>query len=281
MSPATGVGAADRVLPVTRVLAGVIIPFLVLAAFVLLGRPHETGRLFAWPINPPMTAIALGATYTGGIVFFTRAMFARRWSSIALGFPAVVAFATTLGIVTVIHWDRFSHDLLAFWLWAGLYFTTPALVLLVWLANSRAAPRTSQDPATMPQALRAALAAVGGVLAVTGLVLLLVPEFAETTWAWTLSPLTSRTMAATFFLPAVVMVGIALDGRWSSTRIPLEAQGTSAVLALIGAVVRWEDLQGPGLAVVGFFGGLAALLVLTAALYSIARRGDGERNSTT
>ena len=36
---------------------------------------------------------------------------------------------TLLGIATVVHWDKFSHGHLAFWLWAGLYFTAPFLVL--------------------------------------------------------------------------------------------------------------------------------------------------------
>ena len=33
-----------------------------------------------------------------------------------------------MGVATVIHWDRFVHTNVAFWLWAALYFSTPLLV---------------------------------------------------------------------------------------------------------------------------------------------------------
>ena len=267
-------GADVGVLRSTRVLAGVIIPFLVLAAFILLLQPQETARLFAWPINPQLTAMALGSTYAGGIVFFSRVLAARRWSAVALGFPAVAAFAGTLGVVTIIHWDRFTHDHVAFWVWTALYLTTPVLVLAAWLVNSRAAPRSPADPATVPANLRAVIAAAGTVLGVVGLWLLFLPGSAAAVWAWELSPLTARVVAATFLLPALVAIGIAVDGRWSSMRIPLEAQGAAALLGLISALVRREDLQGPDFAVAGFFIGLAGLLVATAALYLTARRRD-------
>lgn len=267
-------GADAGVLLATRVLAGVIIPFLVLAAFILLLRSGETARLFAWPINPQLTAMALGSAYAGGIVFFSRVLAARRWSAVALGFPAVVAFAGTLGVVTIVHWDRFTHDLMAFWVWTALYFTTPVLVLVAWLVNSRAAPRSPEDPATVPAPLRAVIAAVGAVLAVVGLWLLIFPGSAAAVWAWELSPLTARVIAATFFLPSLVAIGIALDGRWTSMRIPLEAQGAAALLGLVSAIVRREDLQGPDYAVAGFFVGLASLVVATTALYLTAWRRD-------
>ena len=63
MSPAGGaVVARDRVLPGTRVLSIVIIPFL-LVAFVLLyfwPSADDTARLFAWRIVPGFTSMVLG-----------------------------------------------------------------------------------------------------------------------------------------------------------------------------------------------------------------------------
>ena len=52
-----GARALDRVLPYTRVVAYVIIPFLVAAAFLLLVLPGGTEQHFAWTINPPVTAM--------------------------------------------------------------------------------------------------------------------------------------------------------------------------------------------------------------------------------
>ena len=137
----------DRVLPATRILSIAIIPFL-LAAFVLLyfwPSANDTGRLFAWRIIPPFTAMVLAAVYLGGAYFFFRAARARYWHTISAGFLSVGLFASLMGIATILHWSLFIHTNLAFWLWAGLYFTTPFLVFAVWWRNRREEPPTAAD----------------------------------------------------------------------------------------------------------------------------------------
>ncbi|HEY7628066.1 MAG TPA: hypothetical protein VH761_13410, partial [Ilumatobacteraceae bacterium] len=126
--PATGasrVDRDDRVLPATRVLAAVIVPFLVVAFVVLYPWPGDTRRWFAWTIKPTMTPMVLGSAYIGGAYFFVRAYGARQWHTVMAGFVPVTLFASCLGIATIVHWDKFNHDHVAFWIWAGLYFTTP------------------------------------------------------------------------------------------------------------------------------------------------------------
>lgn len=54
------------------------------------------------------------------------------------------------GIATVIHWDKFTHDHVAFWLWAGLYFTTPFLVFAVWAANRGHGAAASGEELELP-----------------------------------------------------------------------------------------------------------------------------------
>ena len=49
----------NRVLISTRLLALVIIPFLLGAFIILYVFPGETARLFAWPIKPTMTSMVL------------------------------------------------------------------------------------------------------------------------------------------------------------------------------------------------------------------------------
>ena len=59
-TPAT---AADRVLPATRILSIVIIPFLVVAFVLLYFWPSadDTARLFAWRIVPDFTSMLLAS----------------------------------------------------------------------------------------------------------------------------------------------------------------------------------------------------------------------------
>src|SRR2546429_26057 len=125
----------DRILPEVRWLAVLIIPFLVAASILLFIWPNDTDKLFAWTIKPAMTPMMLAAAYLGGIYFFTRAALAKRWHLVKLGFLPVTAFASLLGIATLLHWDRFNHIHVSFYTWAILYFTTPFLVFVVWLRN--------------------------------------------------------------------------------------------------------------------------------------------------
>jgi hypothetical protein len=117
----------DRVLVSTRVLALVIIPFLVGAFVILYGFPRHTARLFAWPIKPTMTSMMLASAYLGGAYFFVRVVAERHWSVIKGGFLPVVLFASLLGVATVIHWGVFNHGHVTFGIWATLYFTTPGV----------------------------------------------------------------------------------------------------------------------------------------------------------
>ena len=105
----------NRVLFRTRLLALVILPFLLGAFTILYVFPLDTVRLFAWPIKPTMTSMVLASAYFGGAYFFVRVLFERRWNVIKIGFVSVTMFARLLGVATVMHWRVFNHprDLLA------------------------------------------------------------------------------------------------------------------------------------------------------------------------
>src|SRR5438270_4263712 len=90
LSP-SGLAPDDRILPETRWLAALIIPFLVVAFIILYFWPHDTDKLFAWTIKPTITPMMLAAAYVGGIYFFTRAILAKQWHQVKLGFLPVTA----------------------------------------------------------------------------------------------------------------------------------------------------------------------------------------------
>jgi hypothetical protein len=227
----------DRMLVVTRLLAAIIIPFLVIAFGMLYLLPTYTDQLFAWGIKPPISAMMLGAAYIGGAYFFTRVLITKHWHTITLGFWPVTAFAAYLGIATIVHWDRFNHAHISFTLWAILYFTLPFLLALVWFLNrvsDSGAP--DQNYPRLPSLIRLLFGLEGALLVIISLLLLVIPDAMIPTWPWTLSPLTARVMAAMFVLPGIVGLGIAADARWSATKIILQAQ-IGAILFILGAVV--------------------------------------------
>jgi hypothetical protein len=164
-------GGDDRVRPLTKWVSLATIPFLVVAFAVLYPFPHDTARLFAWPIKPTIMPMILASVYIGGAYFFLRAATASQWHTVKGGFVPVGTFATLMGVATILHWDKFSHSHVAFWLWAGLYFTTPFLIFWAWWANRRHdVPATSADP-LLPVRVSRVIAVLGALSVLTAIFL--------------------------------------------------------------------------------------------------------------
>jgi hypothetical protein len=232
----------DRVLPATRWLSAVIVPFLVVAFVDLYFWPASTGRGFAWTIVPRLTPMLLGAVYIGGAYFFVRAARAKHWHEIKAGFVPVACFASLMGIATVLHWGRFNHHHVAFWLWAALYFTTPFLVVAVWLANRSQDVPVRPDDVLLPRPVRWAVGAVGLLAVATSAFLFLLPAKAITVWPWLLTPLTARVMGAVFAL-GVAAVGAFTEARWTSYRLMVQVGGVMLALIAIAVVRAPGDLD--------------------------------------
>ena len=233
----------DRILPYTRFVAYVVIPFLVAAAFLLLVLPAGTEQHFAWTIEPPITAMLLGSAYAGGIWFFAQVAVQRRWHRVRYGFPAVLVFATLLAIATFLHWDRFHLGHVSFITWVVLYVTTPVLVLVALILNRREDDGLPEDgDPVIPAPWRYVLALVGAAAAVTGLVLFIAPPLLMDAWAWEVTPLTARIVGAVLTLPGMVNVWMLWDHRWSAFRWVFQAQMVSLACMLIAIAVRFGDL---------------------------------------
>ena len=262
----TPTAADDRVLAFTRGLSAAIVGFLVVAFAVLYPWPTDTGRLFAWHIVPTMTAMVLGSAYLGGAYFFIRVATASSWHTVKAGFLPVALFATLLGVATIVHWNKFIHSHVAFWLWAGLYFTTPFLVLGGWLRNRRMDVSAIADDVLVPVAATWTLTILGAVAFITGAVLYLAPAMAMRFWPWQLTPLTCRTIGAVWCL-GVAGVAAPLDRRWTTVRIPLHTAAVMMSLMFIAGIRASAEFDAgkalTWLLAVGFVVVIVAIAVLS------------------
>ena len=198
---------------------------------------------------------------------------AKQWHTIKVGFPPVIMFASLLGIATLLHWDRFTHDHISFFTWTALYVTTPFLVFGAWWFNRRTDPHTPDAAdVIIPDWTALAARRVGAVTLIISLLLFLFPQAMIAVWPWTLTPLTARVAGAMFALPGLVGLGIALDRRWSAARIILQAQVLSIAFILIAAIRSWSDFNPANLATWLFIGGLGGLLVGIVVLYAFMER---------
>jgi hypothetical protein len=268
-------GAHDRVLPYTRVLAYVLIPFLVAAAFLLIVLPGGTEQHFAWTIDPPLTAMLLGSAYAGGIWFFAQVATQPRWHRVRHGFPAVLVFATLLSASTFMHWDRFHFGHISFITWVTLYVATPVLVLIAIIVNLReddGAPE-AEGEVTIPAPWRYVLALVGAAASVTGFVLFAVPSLLIGVWAWDVTPLTARVVGAVLTLPGMVNIWMLWDSRWSAFRLVFQAQLVSLACIIIAIVVRFGDLEWSRPSAWLFTVGIAASAAIYLAFHLSLERG--------
>jgi hypothetical protein len=233
----------DQVLGYTRALSLAITPFLVVGFVVLYAFPERSVQLWAWGIRPTMSAMVLASAYLGGAYFFVRAVWERRWHVVSTGFLAVALFATLLGIATVLHWDRFTHGHVAFWLWAALYFTTPFLVLGAWLGNQRLAARPGPQERRLGPVARWVVALVGLLALVQGVVMFVVPAVVIPVWPWALTPLTCRVLGAVLCLGCAGIAALA-DPRWSAIELMLQVEVIMLVLILAAAVRAHAEFDG-------------------------------------
>ena len=284
---ASPVGAApgavrdDRILPETKVLAVVVIPALLAASTILFIFPAHTGDLFAWEIKAHMSGAALAVPYIAGAYYFARVLTGSRWHHFAPGLLPVGAFTLVQGIATVLHWGLFNHDHVAFWAWALIYLTTPALVPLVWWRNQATDPGTPDpDDVEIPRAVRIGFLAAGAGQLTIALFLVLFPNTAIDIWPWHLTPLTARTTAG-WFAFGLFFLMFARETRWSAARVTFQALLLGLTLAIVSVIRWWEEFHTERIATWVFVVGLVSLTALMALLYAVMERRRGAGFSAT
>jgi hypothetical protein len=266
----------DRVQPLTRGVAYAIVPFLVVGFAVLYPWPGDTGRLFAWRIAPAMSSMVLGSAYLGGAYFFVRAARATAWHTVKGGFVPVGVFASSMGIATIVHWAKFNHSHVAFWLWVLLYFTTPFLIFGVWLRNRRYDAPAADGEVLLPSLAARLIGAVGVLAVCVGLLLFVFPGNAAAWWPWPLTPLTARALGAIFLL-GLAGVGAFVDRRWSSARLPFQVALVMLSLILVAAARGYAEFDPANVLTWLFGAGFIGMTVAMAVIYRWMQRQAGPR----
>jgi hypothetical protein len=267
----------DRVLPLTRWVARLIVPFLAAAFLVLYGVPGRTTEFFAWTIRPDMTPILMGAGYGAGVYFFYRVSTADEWHRVAAVLPGIAAFTWFMAVATVLHWANFNHGHHTFYLWVFLYAVTPVLVPGIYVLNRRTDPvEPSPAEIRLPRVVRALGGGLGLLVAVTAAALFVAPGPMIGAWPWAVSPLTARILAGWFALFGVVNGVTALDPRWSAARLAVQSQLLGFALVLAGVARSWDDFDPSNPLTPAVVGGMVLYLgcVLVLYLRMEARRRD-------
>lgn len=261
----------DRILPATRIVAVIVIPFLWLAFLILFFNPDSTGEHFAWQIKPHMTSLYIGAGYIGGSWLFVNILIQKHWHRVQGAFLPITVFTWFMLAATLLHWDRFSHGTLGFNLWLILYAVTPFLVPAIWISNKEADTRQPEESDLLVAPIILwILRLIGTIGLATVIVSFFSPEFLIRIWPWALTPLTARVMCGWIALLSVGAFVMAGDRRWSYWRIPLESIFIWHVLVLLAGVIKITDFT---VSIVNWYIVTIALMVTGIIIYYLLMEG--------
>jgi hypothetical protein len=225
---------------------------LVVSAVVLAGlgldltiAPTSTARYFSWPIEPPLTAQALGAFYLAALAILLLSIRGWVWTRVRAVLPGGILFSAMAFAATMMHLSKFNFDApgsfakVITWVWTVAYLILPP-VLLIALIPQRREPGGDRAAEPSPPGLRAAMAGLGAVMVITAAILYAVPEQAARVWPWDLTALTGRALASWIGGLGLLFVAAAADGNRDTM------EGPAVGLVLLGAfqmlsLVRFGD----------------------------------------
>ncbi|HUF37523.1 MAG TPA: hypothetical protein VMN57_03280 [Anaerolineales bacterium] len=240
---------SNRTYPLTRLVAAVVVPLLLLAFIILYLFPDQSGERFAWAVTPHMTALYIGAGYLGGAVQLAAVALGRPWHRVSHGFLPITTFTVFMLVATILHWDRFDLGHFPFQIWLIVYVITPFLIPYLWLRNRKQDPG-SPEPGDriVPLPARAAMIFSGAVFGVFAFVGFFFPDALIRLWVWPLTPLTARVFAGWFALLTVAGLSIGRERRWSAWKIGLASIFVWHLLVAVGAFWNVADFGENGLA---------------------------------
>jgi hypothetical protein len=237
--------SSDALTPLTKLVlygAGVL---AVVAGPVLYFFPADTDVYFAWEIQHVLTPVFMGANYLAGLgAVWTARM--DRWSVARVTLPAIIAFAITQLVATLLHLDIFKWSHPVAWAWLAVYIVSPVAALAVTIDQERRWDRATGDGARAEGAVqRPIFVALAAIWLVIGLALFVAPEAMNRVWPWSITPLTGRVIGG-WFLSGVFLHGmLAREPAMERARIALISILVVAILSLIGAGLHRGAFDGP------------------------------------
>jgi len=214
-----------------------VIFWLGLSLFVF---PSETSTLFAWTIQPPLTAAFLGASYWASTTLAATCALERDWvRGRAFAAPYLIAGVVLL-VVTLVHIDRFHMDAVTGWAWLVLYAIFPPAVVLLLTRQIRTPGAEPERADPMPRPLLAAIGVFGVALCALGTALVIAPLDVASLWPWTITPLTGRALGTFVLAQGALALTVCRERDWGRVRPPMYQAVVLGVLQL-GAILRFSD----------------------------------------
>jgi hypothetical protein len=248
-------------------LAASILVFL--AGIQLFVLTEYTDRYFAWTIDPPLTAAALGGAYWASSVLELGASRQPSWVRARIALPAVLVFTTLTLVTTLLHLDRFhlgngfpATTQVVTWLWIAVYALVPVLISILLVRQLWAAGVDEPRRNPLPLWLRAVLGLHAVVLLAVGFALFVAPSATMSLWPWMLTPLTARAIGAWLLSLGLAAAHANAENDWERVGVATHTYVVLGILEFV-ALMRYPssvDWAQPAAAIYVLF--LASVLLV-------------------
>lgn len=217
----------------------VVAALLFLAGISTFVLADNTADLFAWTIEPPLTAAFMGGGYWASVALILLAARASTWALARIALPSTLVFAALVLIATFIHFERFHKNHPIMFAWVGIYIVVPPIIGFFGARAVLAPGSDMPRDAPLPGWARAAIL-VQTLMLPLGVALFLRPEDVDGIWPWPLTPLTARVVAAFLLGLGLGAVHSLIEGDWHRLRPAAATSALFGVLQLVN-VARYED----------------------------------------
>ena len=206
--------------------------------------PNDTGTYFAWTIQHPLTPVFMGANYLAGIGSFV-AVRANRWSLARVQFPAIIVFALTMLIGTLLHVPIFNWSHPIAWAWLAVYLISPVAAIIAFVQMERAFQVPEFETKQLPAIFSPVMLILALIHGFIGFGLFILPEQTGSLWPWSLTPLTARVVGGWWMSAAALEIMLARQRTLHTAHVGLFVNVLITSLLTIGAFVHLADFNGP------------------------------------
>jgi hypothetical protein len=221
--------------------------------FFLFVFAASTATMFAWTIDPPLTAAILGANYWASTALAVWAARERLWANGRVSISVALAFAPITTAATFLHFDAFHTDSSGFtlfitWFWIVAYAIYP--LQLLWMLRKQLMTPGGDPPRTtpLPGWLRTTFVAQAIVLVPLGAVMFVAPNSISPGWPWTtetggaIAGLSTQALSAWVLAFGILAAHCARENDVNRVRCALLAFPVMVALHVV-ALLRFGDVM--------------------------------------
>jgi hypothetical protein len=230
-----------------KVLLLVAATLVFLVGIQLFVLTEHTDRYFAWTVNPPLTAAALGGAFWSSSLMELLASRQRAWTRARIAVPAVLVFTLLILATTFLHLDRFHlgdrftvATQVVTWSWIAIYAVVPVVMIVLLLRQHRASGTELPRQNPLRPWVRIVLGLHAVVMVSLGFALFVDPAATSALWPWTLTPLTARAVGSWLLGLGIAAAHAAVENDWDRVAVAIHSYVLLGVLELV-AVLRYSN----------------------------------------